>query len=752
LAFIPSEVDSIVSFVLLSLRIMAPDPENLISSGVEPVDKLKGGLMAGAVYLVQGTPSDGSLFAIRFLIEGLKRGETAALIMSYSPEDAVRRFALLGYDCLEDVYSGRLVILEYTEDTIQQIASLSEFTPVLRELEWLLGETKPRRIVFDPITTVLARKDLNLPARSRQFSEWAGSMGATFVLIAPSTEIEVVDQLRPLVADSFRFDSRESQGRMVHTLIFEKSPEIAEQKIELDPAHGVFLLASHPLKSDAPLIDIQVTVPETAASQPSPESVELPTIVELESVDEGPLVDHDFVLTEMPVPEEEATDVAAAQPDQVEVPPEPIVVESGSQVTIAMDEVKAAKDEFGEFLKDLMDTTSVLDLDFLDHPPTPLKAETVTKPPDRPSPATTEPPATASKQARAADAKIVAAEAARAVESLLRPPAVATALPTTGVSSQDRPAQAEPDASKFNILVVNDDRSSRDSIAHALSGYSLQFVKDGISALAKLISFKPDLVVLDVDLPIVDGFKVLEHIRSSLNMPVVVISGSRVRASDRLLSSELGADYFLTKPFSAKELAQKVRQLIARHRGISAWIVTSEASASSQSTADQPAAISEDSRFAPYDDFAREVEKRVEAAREGGPPLSVVGCRLPEMTSGGGKLAIRLFEIINGIARDSDLTTTNARNDLLILLPDANATGARAFAARMRTKVLENLKLEPTFWIRTFPESALAARAKGSAISQSEAQMLRRRASDMNPPNPGAGERRHSNAMRAAIS
>jgi hypothetical protein len=105
------------------------------------------------------------------------------------------------------------------------------------------------------------------------------------------------------------------------------------------------------------------------------------------------------------------------------------------------------------------------------------------------------------------------------------------------------------------------------------------------------------------------------------------------------------------------------------------------------------------------------------------------------------------------MARDSDLTTTNPRNDFLILLPDATAAGARAFAARMRATVIEQLKQEPTFWIRTFPESALAARAKGSAISQSEAQ-LRRRATDKKTPEMGGptGERRHSSAMRAATS
>ena len=126
-----------------------------ILTGIEPVDELMGGIDQGELFLVHGEASGKSLFGIKFLIEGLKQGENCALVIRYSPEDAVRRFARLGYDCLDDVYSGRLVILEYSDDIIQKMGKLRELTPVLRELEWLLGETKPERLVFDPVTGVL---------------------------------------------------------------------------------------------------------------------------------------------------------------------------------------------------------------------------------------------------------------------------------------------------------------------------------------------------------------------------------------------------------------------------------------------------------------------------------------------------------------------------------------------------------------------------------------------------------------------
>src|SRR5262249_17538899 len=216
----------------------------------------------------------------------------------------------------------------------------------------------------------------------------------------------------------------------------------------------------------------------------------------------------------------------------------------------------------------------------------------------------------------------------------------------------------------------------------------------------------------------------------------ILVSGSRLRASDRVMSSELGADYFLTKPFSAKELSNRARQLIARHRRIDSWILTSRSEPDA-------ARLARKETFTSYQDFAAEVEKRVEAALRGGSPFSVVGCRLPGDAALKTDLAPQLFGIVHELARETDLTTSNAKNDLLVLLPEANASGARAFASRLRAKLLERIKQEPEFWIKTFPDSALAARAAGSSIPESDAQLLRRRATDHSSKSsakPSSGE------------
>ncbi len=222
---------------------METTAQNIIPSGIEPVDKLMGGLESGQLYLVHGESAGKSLFGIKFLIEGLKRGENGALVIRYSPEDAVRRFARLGYDCLEDVYSGRLVILEYSDDVIQQISRLRELAPVLRELEWLLGETRPHRLVIDPVTTLVASDEGNLQSRALEFADWSRSFGATVALVASGDDHEIVRSFTPLVAEVFRFEVRDIDDRATRFMVFEKSPVISDQPIEVDPSRGVFMLA-----------------------------------------------------------------------------------------------------------------------------------------------------------------------------------------------------------------------------------------------------------------------------------------------------------------------------------------------------------------------------------------------------------------------------------------------------------------------------------------------------------------------------
>ena len=131
---------------------MEAQPPNIIASGIEPIDRLMGGLETGELYVVHGEPSGKSLFGIAFLIEGLRRGEQAALVIRCSPEDAVRRFTRLGYDCLEDVYSGRLVIIEYSDQAIRKLQARDSSLRVARGVA--LGARRPRAWCLIPQTVV----------------------------------------------------------------------------------------------------------------------------------------------------------------------------------------------------------------------------------------------------------------------------------------------------------------------------------------------------------------------------------------------------------------------------------------------------------------------------------------------------------------------------------------------------------------------------------------------------------------------
>ena len=212
----------------------------LIPSGVEPVDKHLGGLERGHLYLARGDASGKSLVGIAFLIEGLKRGQPGALITTQRREDAIRRFARLGYDCSRAMLTGALVVFTYSNDIVEHYLHLE---PLLSEFGPILDKTSPERIVFDPVDNLLAGvKQDDVLIRANQLSVWVRSFGATVVLVANEDKRGVIESLTPSVRDSFRFEVRESCDRVVRMLVFEKSPSIPDQAVRVDPSRGIFLL------------------------------------------------------------------------------------------------------------------------------------------------------------------------------------------------------------------------------------------------------------------------------------------------------------------------------------------------------------------------------------------------------------------------------------------------------------------------------------------------------------------------------
>src|SRR5207248_10015447 len=102
---------------------------------------------------------------------------------------------------------------------------------------------------------------------------------------------------------------------------------------------------------------------------------------------------------------------------------------------------------------------------------------------------------------------------------------------------------------------------ARDYLEHA--GFTVTSASDGKEALAAFRRGSPDLIVLDLGLPMLDGLDVARAIRKVSNVPIVMLTG-RGDESDRISGLELGADDYVTKPFSPKELVARVRAVLRR--------------------------------------------------------------------------------------------------------------------------------------------------------------------------------------------
>jgi two-component system OmpR family response regulator len=115
------------------------------------------------------------------------------------------------------------------------------------------------------------------------------------------------------------------------------------------------------------------------------------------------------------------------------------------------------------------------------------------------------------------------------------------------------------------ILIVDDDPHIREVLHFALekAGFKAQEAEDGKQALAHFQSFDPDLIVLDIMMPEMDGTDVCRAIRQMSRIPMVFLS-SKDDEIDRILGLELGGDDYVTKPFSPRELVARVRAILRR--------------------------------------------------------------------------------------------------------------------------------------------------------------------------------------------
>lgn len=117
------------------------------------------------------------------------------------------------------------------------------------------------------------------------------------------------------------------------------------------------------------------------------------------------------------------------------------------------------------------------------------------------------------------------------------------------------------------ILVVEDEVSLQETLAYNLhkQGYEVETVGDGLAALDKARQAHPDLIVLDLMLPGLDGFEVARILRQEMTTPVLMLT-ARDDEIDRVVGLEVGADDYMTKPFSMRELIARVKAMLRRVR------------------------------------------------------------------------------------------------------------------------------------------------------------------------------------------
>lgn len=123
--------------------------------------------------------------------------------------------------------------------------------------------------------------------------------------------------------------------------------------------------------------------------------------------------------------------------------------------------------------------------------------------------------------------------------------------------------------SKQKILIVDDDNNIAELIALYLTKecFETKIVNDGEEALKEFASFRPDLIILDLMLPGIDGYQVCREIRAKSSTPIIMLS-AKGEVFDKVLGLELGADDYIMKPFDSKEMVARVRAVLRRYQPV----------------------------------------------------------------------------------------------------------------------------------------------------------------------------------------
>lgn len=127
--------------------------------------------------------------------------------------------------------------------------------------------------------------------------------------------------------------------------------------------------------------------------------------------------------------------------------------------------------------------------------------------------------------------------------------------------------------SKQKILIVDDDNNIAELISLYLTKecFETMIVNDGESALSAIESFAPNMILLDLMLPGIDGYQVCREVRAKSSTPIIMLS-AKGEIFDKVLGLELGADDYMEKPFDSKELVARVKAVLRRYKAVPAQL------------------------------------------------------------------------------------------------------------------------------------------------------------------------------------
>ena len=125
------------------------------------------------------------------------------------------------------------------------------------------------------------------------------------------------------------------------------------------------------------------------------------------------------------------------------------------------------------------------------------------------------------------------------------------------------------------IFIVEDDRSIREELAELLrnSGYEAEYLTDFTDSKAKILAAKPDLILMDINIPDLNGEQLLKEIRKETDTPVIMVT-SRTSETDEVLSMSYGADDYITKPYNPTILLLRISAVLKRAAGASTSVQT----------------------------------------------------------------------------------------------------------------------------------------------------------------------------------